>query len=109
MAQVIWVIVVFGAVALVVTAWTWYRIYEPWGALVAFCLGPTWGSFIYSIAFCRDGGPDSGLLFGFSLGIGGIFFGIPVGLVFALLQFLVRKEYDTRRDNDLRKYDELDK
>jgi hypothetical protein len=107
MAQVIAVIVAFGAVALAVTAWTWYRIYEPSGALVAFCLGPTWGSFVYSIAFCRDGGPDAGLLFGFSVGIGGIFIGIPIGLFFALLQFLARKDHDVRRNNELRKFDEL--
>jgi hypothetical protein len=107
MAQVIWVIVAFGVVALAVTAWTWYRIHEPWGALVAFCLGPAWGAFIYSIAFCRDGGPDAGLLFGFSLGIGGVFVGIPCGLFFAFIQFLARNDYDTRRDNDLRKDDEL--
>ena len=90
MAEVIAVIVAFGAIAVAVTAWAWYRMYEPAGALVAFCLGPTWGSFIYSIAFCRDGGPDAGLLFGFSLGIGGLYVGVPAGLFLAVIQIFAR-------------------
>ena len=88
------VIMIFGTVAVAVAIWTWHRRSHSWGALAAFCLGPTWGSFIYSMVFCRDGEVNAGLLFFYSLCIGGIIFGVPSGIFLAALQFLVRKAHD---------------
>lgn len=92
------VIFILGTVAVLVAIWVWHRRFQSWGALVAFCLGPTWGSFIYSMAFFRDGEVNAGLLFFYSLSIGGIIFGVPSGLFLAVLQFLARKAHDWSDD-----------
>ncbi|QEG35968.1 hypothetical protein [Bythopirellula goksoeyrii] len=90
--QIALVIAMFGVAAIAVTAWAWHRRNMPViGALTAFFLGPSWGAFLYSLVFCTDGSPDAwGLLVGFSLGIGGLYVGVPAGLFLAVLQIFAR-------------------
>lgn len=85
------VVIIFGLGAIACTAWAWHRRALPFaGAVTAFVLGPAWGAFLYSAAFCTDGSGEKMLLAGYSLGIGGLFIGLPLGLVLMFVQIVCR-------------------
>ncbi|TWU20767.1 hypothetical protein [Bythopirellula polymerisocia] len=109
MADTIANIVVFGAVTLTLTIGAWKWRHKPWGALVAFCLGPFWGLAIAGVIIFLVGGSrlSDGYAQGAVLLLGGIYGGFSLALFFASLQFVIRKNYEIRRDSELCKKDKV--